>query len=75
MRSLEESMVYLSKRGLIAEAATNAIKNQLNKGVPAIWMENGNIYRMYPDGTREKMARHVGVLHKVPKEKYIIHIK
>lgn len=75
IRSLEESIEYLSKSGLIAEAASNAIKKQLENGVPAVWMENGNIYRMHPDGRREKMAKHTGALHKMQKENYIIHIK
>lgn len=73
-RSLED-IAYLSKRGLIAEAAANAIKKQLNNGVPAVWMENGNIYKVYPDGRREKIGQHTGSFHKTNKDNYIIQIK
>jgi hypothetical protein len=74
IRSLED-ITYLSNRGLIAEAAAIAIKKQLKNGVPAVWMEKGNIYRIHPDGSREKIAKHSGSTHKMNKENFIIQIK
>lgn len=35
------------------EAGQNAIKQLLSAGIPASFMENGNLIRLYPDGHKE----------------------
>ncbi len=35
------------------EAGQNAIKQLLAAGIPAVFMENGNLIRLYPDGHKE----------------------
>jgi hypothetical protein len=52
-RSLEDSIDFLSRKGILAQAGALAIKELHSKGLPATIMEGTTIYDVYPDGRRE----------------------
>ena len=54
--SPENVVSFLAKRGVLGRAARLAVEKQFAKGVPAIWMEQGIIYKVYPNGQKEKLA-------------------
>jgi hypothetical protein len=53
---LESAVSALAKRGVLGRAARLAIEKQFAQGVPAVWMEDNIIYKVYPNGRKEKLA-------------------
>lgn len=56
-KSIEAAMSSLSKKGVLANAAGQAIKKQFAENLPAIYTENGAVYRVFPDGTKELIKK------------------
>lgn len=54
--SVENAVSVLARRGWLRRAARLAVQKQFARGVPAVWMENGVIYRVYADGHKEVLA-------------------
>ena len=59
-------------KGSLRRAAQLAIEKQLTHGVPAVWMEDGVIYKQYPDGRKEKIASHKKTSFKLSQQRFII---
>lgn len=54
--NLESAVSALVKRGILGRAARLAVEKQFAQGVPAVWMEDDIIYKVYPNGRKEKLA-------------------
>jgi hypothetical protein len=54
--NLEAAVGTMAKRGILRRAARLAVAKQFAQGVPAVWMEDGVIYKVYPDGRKVKLA-------------------
>jgi hypothetical protein len=48
--------MQLANKGLLKRAAQIAIQKQLANGVPAIWMTDGVVFKLHPDGRKETLA-------------------
>ena len=54
-RTLEDSIEFLARKGLLANAAAEAIKERHSKGLAVTIQEGNTIYRFYPDGRKEAL--------------------
>ena len=69
---LESSIVRLAEKGTLSRAAQVAIENQLAHGVPVVWMEGEAIFKLYPDGHKERIASHQIKSHKLAQQRFFI---
>ncbi len=70
--TLESSVSSLAKRGLLKRAAKEAVEKQLANGVPAVWLEEDAIYKLHPDGRKERLAFHKQKSHKLTRKRFVI---
>lgn len=53
----EEEIMKLAKSGALFSIGQRAIKKTHKLGKPAVIVENGNIIRFYPDGSKEIIGK------------------
>jgi phosphopantetheinyl transferase (holo-ACP synthase) len=70
--TLESSISSLAKRGLLKKAAQKAVEKQLANGVPAVWLEEDTIYKLHPDGRKERLAFHKQKSNKLTRQRFFI---
>ena len=58
-RSLEDTIESLARKGIIANAALQAIEKQHHMGLSVTIKEGNAIYRLHPDGRKEIISDHL----------------
>lgn len=70
--NVESAVSNLARRGLLRRAARLAVQKQFARGVPAIWMENEVVYKVYPDGRKEVLASRPHTKVRLSQQRYYI---
>lgn len=55
--NIEAALPVLNRKGLLANAAGQAIEKQFADNLPAIYVENRAIYKVYSDGRKELIKK------------------
>jgi hypothetical protein len=56
-RTPEKVIKGLARKGLLAGIGRKAIQNSYRRGLSVTVLENNNIYRVFPDGTKKLVKR------------------